>query len=139
MKKLFLYWLIPLLFLSCLQKDNILSADIEGYYSYVSFDKNGNVIVEGWLTINFKDSTNFSGKWDFKKVGDPEDIGPQVGSGDHMGGLIGNDSLWIELNPQFRDNNLLLIGKFKDNKIEGTWQWISFIGPTNEGEFRAEK
>jgi hypothetical protein len=66
------------------------------------------------------------------------DIGPQVGEGSLIGSII-NSSISIELNPQFRDNNLGLAGTINDNIIEGKWYWSSFPGLTNWGTFKAIK
>lgn len=50
----------------------------------------------------------------------PQGIGPQVGSGELIGS-IANERIRFELNPQYRDNNLQLIGTIEDNKYRGVW------------------
>ena len=72
-----------------------------------------------------------------EKVGNPKNVGPQIGEGNLVGGLITPDSILIELNPQYSDNNLQLSGSYSNNLIKGKWMWISFIGLTNEGTFEA--
>jgi hypothetical protein len=52
-------------------------------------------------------------------------------------GTIDNNGISLDLNPGWRDNNTVLVGKFEDNKITGKWAWISFIGITEEGTFIA--
>jgi hypothetical protein len=69
-------------------------------------------------------------------VGNPQDIGPQTGDGTLVGGFH-NGKLWVELNPQFRDNNLQLTGTLVGNRYSGEWAWISFVGITSTGTFEA--
>ena len=68
MKNFYTFWLIIFILFSCKQNDCLLSPNPEGRYSYVSYDQNGNLIVEGWLTINITDSSKIDGKWDLEKV-----------------------------------------------------------------------
>lgn len=107
-------------------------------YSYTSYDTKGNTIVKGWLIMDYQDSSQITGEWNFEKIGNPKDIGPQVGSGKLVGSLE-PDRVLVELNPQYKDNNLLLSGTIKDNNYSGVWQWISFTGITNHGTFEAIK
>jgi hypothetical protein len=106
-----------------------------GSFRYTSYDSTGIAIVNGWFTMNFKDST-IAGEWHFKPINNPQNIGPQTGDGNLVGG-IRNGEIWIELNPQFRDNNLSLIGTLQGDRYSGQWAWISFIGITNQGTFEA--
>jgi len=53
--------------------------------------------------------------------------------------VLTNEILWMELNPDFRDNNVFLQGKPEINKYTGKWFYFSFIGPTNWGSFEAVK
>jgi hypothetical protein len=107
-----------------------------GAYRYTSYDTNAVEIVRGWLTIDAQDSSNVTGEWNLLKIGNPEGIGPQVGSG-KLAGSFQNGKLVIELNPQFRDNNLQLVGELKNGEYRGEWFWISFIAVTNRGTFQA--
>jgi hypothetical protein len=86
--------------------------------------------------MNFQDSSSISGELHFEKIGNPNNIGPQVGSGELVGG-VDQYGIWINLNPQFIDHNLLLTGTIKNHTYSGEWVWISFIGPTNHGTFEA--
>ncbi|HED05906.1 MAG TPA: hypothetical protein ENI61_04395 [Ignavibacteria bacterium] len=126
-------------FISCNKESEGLVGPIpSGIYSYTSYDTSGTAIVKGRFTLNYKDSLQIIGEWHFEKIGNTQNIGPQVGSGK----LIGNvkqHRIWIELNPLFRDNNFLLIGTMENNKYIGVWKWISFSGITNHGTFEAEK
>ncbi len=110
----------------------------DGAYHYTSYDTTGTVLVRGWFTMDISDSNTITGEWHFAAVDTPKNIGPQTGDGKLVGGVQGT-TLWIELNPQYRDNNLGLIGTLKGNRFSGTWQWISFVGVTNQGPFEAIK
>ena len=107
-------------------------------FKYTAFDSSGEKIVEGRFNFNFQDSTSFSfeGEWHFEKVGNPQNIGPQVGSGSLVANLEGEE-IFIDLNPNFADNNVVLTGNYTGNKISGDWTWITFVGETNRGNFEA--
>lgn len=110
----------------------------EGRYAYKGYDSTGVKIVTGWLKIELDDSVAVSGKWNFFNVGQPENIGPQIGSGS----LIGNyekGKLSLDLNPNMRDNNVVLIGDYEEKKFEGEWMYIGFAGVLNRGTFKAVK
>lgn len=109
-----------------------------GAYQYTSYDTTGAELVRGWFTMVISDSNTISGEWHFAAVDSPKNIGPQTGDGKLVGNIQGT-KVWIELNPQYRDNNLSLIGTMEGNRYSGTWQWISFVGVTNQGPFLAEK
>ena len=130
--------LILLIWFSCSKNtDPIIEPDANRSYYYQSFDSDNNLVVTGWLKIEFNNEDEISGTWNFQKIGNPENIGPQTGEGDLVGGRINQDSIWIELNPQFIDNNLQLIGKYTPNQFKGKWLWISLVGITNQGYFEA--
>ena len=109
-----------------------------GFYDYTSYDKNGVAVVGGWFTMSFSGGDSVSGEWHFKAIGTPGNIGPQTGNGTLAGKREG-DKVWVDLSPQFRDNNLLLDGKIDGNRYSGSWSWISFIGVTNQGTFEATR
>jgi hypothetical protein len=70
--------------------------------------------------MNFTDSATISGKWHFRSIGSPTNIGPQTGDGNLVGG-VENGRVWIELNPQFKDNNLQLTGTLQGGRYSGQW------------------
>jgi len=118
--------------------DSILGPSADGVFRYRSYDTTGTLVVQGWFTLALADSDSVSGEWHFAAVGSPQDIGPQTGDGRLVGGF--NDTtLWIELQPQYRDNNLQLTGRLEDDRYAGTWTWITFSGPAMSGTFEAYK
>lgn len=130
---------VLILLTQCSEKNPIEgNGSIEGTYSYTSFDTTNSLIVTGIFTLQMKDSVQISGSWSFGKIGNPQNIGPQTGNGNLIGGLSSTE-IWIELNPRFVDNNLHLTGNFENGSIQGKWTWIGFPGPLNWGHFEAKK
>jgi len=121
---------------TCSEPSDQLAIYPQGSYHYRSYNADGINIVEGWFTMEMDSSGFISGEWHFDAVGYPENIGPQVGDGVLLGG-IDRDTIWIELNPHFVDNNLQLIGTLEEDNYRGKWYWISFPGITAEGDFIA--
>ncbi len=107
-----------------------------GAYSYTAFDSAGVKVVTGWLDLDFVDEENIEGKWELTPVGNPSNIGPQIGDGNLIGSIKEN-IIQINLNPNWRDNNVVLFGDYSAEKFNGDWQWITFGGPTNGGTFEA--
>ena len=107
-----------------------------GRLQYKAFDSTGTLLVQGWMTLDTADSSRVTGEWHFEKVGDPQDIGPQVGEG-RLEGAWYNSVLSVNLNPNFADNNVYLTGKLEKNRFSGRWMWTGFPGRLNEGDFIA--
>jgi hypothetical protein len=132
--------LLFILFISCEKDESSLGFEPgpPGSYSYQAYDSLGNLIVGGWLSFEFTDSVGIEGTWNLKNLTDRNDLGPQIGDGILKGGSS-DSRIWMELNPQFRDNNLHLEGTTDDDRIEGTWAWLTFAGVSNWGTFKAIK
>jgi hypothetical protein len=142
MKKFAIFILITILSLSfyfC-NKDNAINGlkIPAGAYAYTGYDSTGVKIVTGWIKIVFEDSIHLSGDWELDKIGDPQNIGHQVGSGTLLGSYDKN-KIYCDLNPGYVDNNLILRGDYDDKKIAGEWMYVGFPGVINQGTFNAEK
>jgi len=107
-------------------------------FQYKAFDSMGTLIVQGWMMLTIKDSTDVVGEWRFTKVNDPKNIGPQEGVGTLEGGFS-NGELHLNLNPGFADNNVVLSGALEDDSYSGSWMWIGFPGMLNHGSFQAAR
>ena len=105
-------------------------------YYYTGYNLQRTKIVKGFMTIVFADSNRISGEWQFEATVDPKGIGPQVGAGRLVGGFEGRN-LWIGLNPDYADNNVMLSGVSSGTSISGTWQYVGFPGVLAGGTFRA--
>lgn len=109
-----------------------------GSYRYTAF-LNNTPVVEGTIQIDSLNPQNVTGHWDFHAVGDERnDIGPQIGSGNLTGTFDGAD-LFINLNPDMADNNVILHGMFSSNTIRGNWSWSGLAGVLNQGSFMAQR
>jgi hypothetical protein len=106
-------------------------------FLYTAYDSSDAVVVQGWFTLALKDSVSVIGKWHFWSIGTPMNIGPQVGD-DSLAGQLSAGTIFIDLRPQYRDNNVLLTGNASGGGFAGTWMWISFAGPTGKGSFTAQ-
>ena len=123
----------------CSWCNDINGPDIpKGAYEYSGYDSTGVKIVQGWMKILLDDSTGVTGEWEFKKVGNPENIGPQIGSGNLIG-VYNEPQISINLNPNWVDNNVFLNGDYSEDKIEGEWMYTGFPGIINKGKFKAVK
>jgi hypothetical protein len=111
---------------------------LAGTYDYTSHDSRGVAVVEGWFTMIMSDTGTVSGEWHFRAIGAAQNIGPQTGDGSLIGAMD-KERVWVELNPQFRDNNLQLDGRIDGSRYSGTWAWISFVGVANQGTFVAAR
>ena len=138
--KMYLFFVFLTFFiLSSCQKDQLILGPPSGdSFFYQSRDTLGQIIVSGWISLVKIDSSQMEGSWKLEKIKNRTDIGPQAGSGELKGWIIDNE-LFVNLQPNFRDNNLLLNGILKGNTYSGIWQWISFKGITNWGTFQAVK
>jgi len=117
-----------------------------GDYQYTSYDEKGDKVVEGRVSITSteqrrigsEESTQLKGNWELKKVGAQEKIGDQVGSGDLIGTIKG-DEVDINLNPNVSDANVYLRGKIDGKRFHGTWTVSGYTGPVSTGKFEATR
>jgi len=106
-------------------------------YTYCAFDTSGTEVVRGVMLIVIDDSSRITGLWDLHRTDTGATmIGPQVGRGSLVGVREGK-SVWMNLNPQYADNNVMLFGAITRAGIYGTWEYIGFPGVMNRGAFRA--
>jgi len=133
---IFAILVFALLFVIQSCSESTIEAVPEGAFAYTSYDSLGKKIAIGWLFFDLDDSSYIEGEWNINKVGNHGSIGPQIGEGNLVGSFI-EDKLSIELNPNFVDNNLRLIGNLVGNKYSGKWFYSSLIGLTNWGRFEA--
>ena len=107
-----------------------------GVYEYTGYDSTGTAIVRGWLVLSLREKQRVDGDWRLEKIGEPGKIGPQIGKGRLEGGLS-NETMWLDLRPQYRDNNIDLFGTFDMNEFRGRWHWITLSGISSQGTFVA--
>jgi hypothetical protein len=126
------------LIIACQRDNAIIDSNHSETFTYQSYDSLGNLIVDGWLKIQLKDSVTVAGSWRLDNLGNRTDIGIQDGEGELLG-QIDDSLISINLNPEYADHNVYLNGNMSDEIIEGDWIWTTFSGPTNWGTFKAIK
>jgi hypothetical protein len=115
-----------------------------GEYQYSGYDKKGTKIVEGRVSITSvetkrigsEDTIQIKGNWQLNKIGNPEHIGGQTGTGDLVGSIIKGE-IAINLNPNISDANVYLRGTIEGRRFHGKWTFSGYAGPVSEGTFEA--
>ena len=51
--------------------------------------------------------------------------------------LSAGDTVIVDLNPGYADNNVILVGVLRSGHLDGTWQWDTVSGPSTQGGFSA--
>ncbi|WP_457565880.1 hypothetical protein [Caldithrix abyssi] len=98
--------------------DTMVGPFVTCAYQYKGYDTPRVAIVKDWVSFVYQYSTHITGEWYLKKFGNPQNIGPQVGSRNLVEGIDGK-RVWTEWHPQFHDNNLQLKGKIADGCYKG--------------------
>lgn len=129
---------MTLLFSGCQKELLITNPDNAEYFSYQGFTAEGELFASGSLFFSQMDTARVEGVWFISKKKEVENIGPQIGRGTLVG-QITEGRIVIDLNPEMRDNNVILMGTLENDSIVGKWQWVTFAGPTSEGPFEAHK
>ncbi|MDH3253001.1 MAG: hypothetical protein OEM41_09435 [Ignavibacteria bacterium] len=109
---------------------------LSGTYSYSGYDEKGTLIVTGHITIAVDDSSRITGTWQLKAATPEPPVGPMVGDGTLVGGIEG-ETIYMDLNPGWADNNVLLLGKRSGRRIIGKWEYVGFPGVIATGSFVA--
>lgn len=115
-----------------------------GDYQYSGYDKKGTKIVEGLISITSvetkrigsEETVQLKGKWRLDKIGNPERIGGQVGTGELVGSIIKGEII-IDLNPNMNDANVYLRGTIEGRRFQGKWSFKGYAGTISEGTFEA--
>lgn len=100
----------------------------------------GAAVVEGTLDFTVHADSTISGAWaiDWAPGADRSTpVGPQIGSGALVGITRPDTTLSLDLNPEFRDNNVILQAAATRTGVSGAWSWIGFAGDIAHGLFTA--
>jgi hypothetical protein len=111
----------------------------DGELHYRATTATGRPLLEGRLTLTFPTDSTVAGTWELQwSVGadTTSPVGPQIGTG----ALVGTrraDTLLLELNPGYVDNNVNLRGIATRGGLRGDWTWATIAGPYTSGPFSA--
>ena len=108
--------------------------------NYLAYDKEENLILQGMLHFTVKEDSTVTGSWEIDWVPGANtslQVGPQIGSGGLVGYIM-EGLLYLDLNPGWADNNVILRGIWSENEMDGAWWWVTFVGPTTYGRFHLE-
>jgi hypothetical protein len=108
-----------------------------GLYDYTAFNSSGVAVVQGTLDLFIAWRGLIIGSWHLEAIGDPGQVGPQIGEGVLQGNTYPNDSLSIGLNPYLIDANVYLEGTMSDSAFSGQWFYYGFPGLLSQGTFTA--
>jgi len=98
-----------------------------GAYKYSASDTLGTIVTTGTIAFYQKDS-QLNGPWRFDD-----------GRSGNLKGTITGAQVYIDLSPQYADNNLILRGTLAGNSFSGLWSHIGFPGELARGSFIATK
>ncbi len=111
----------------------------DGELRYRATTETGRPLLEGSLSLTFPTDSTVTGTWQIRWSAGADTtspVGPQVGTGT----LIGTrraDTLLLELNPGYFDNNVSLRGVATGEGLKGNWTWATIAGPFTSGPFSA--
>jgi hypothetical protein len=128
-------FILLLLVFGC-EKDKSTEPKNTDIYTYSAFDSTGTKVIQGWFEVKVVDPSRIEGSWHLRKLHNVGEFGPQIGDG-HLAGYIYNDSISINLNPDFVDNNIILRGPILDYVTKGEWSWVTIAGVSNKGTYKA--
>jgi hypothetical protein len=116
------------------------ASEIARTYDYKGFDTNGNLLVEGVITLRVEETNQVKGEWKLRIIDRDrlKELGPQDGSGKIVGKLKG-ETVILNLNPAVFGDNIYLEGevtKADIYTIKGKWgHYGYYLGKINEGKF----
>ena len=139
MKRMFLI-IIFLTFLnvSCKKDTSPIPSIPEGTFDFRGLDTTGIQIYSGWLTVNFTDSINLTGKWRFTQRINPQKAKYEVLEG-YVTGSVEEKRTVISLKTDIHHYSINLVGFIENNIIEGEWYRKDYLFWGDSGPFKAIK
>jgi hypothetical protein len=112
---------------------------VDGSLAYEATSAAGKPLIRGRLNIELLADSSIVGSWtaDWAPGADrTAEVGDQIGSGTLRGRQTAEGG-YIDLNPGYADNNVILFPTATDRGFAGTWYWSTIAGPRTEGRFTA--
>ena len=117
-------------------QDNSL---VDGSLVYEALSPAGRLLVRGRLNIEILPDSSIVGTWtaDWAPGADTTvEVGDQIGTGTLRGRQTAEGG-YIDMNPGYADNNVILLPTATDRGFTGTWYWSTIAGPRTQGRFTA--
>lgn len=98
-------------------------------------------LLTGRLVVKVLDDSTIVGSWSTEWAPGADrsvEVGGQVGRG-ALAGRQGMEKTYLDLNPGFADNNVILAAAPTDRGFEGTWEWVTVTGTRASGRFSAHR
>lgn len=127
------------LLLGCSGASTETAASRTGGFRYIGRSAAGVPVLNGRIELAFPNDSTVTGTWAIGWIPGADtsfEVGPQVGTGTLVGRRMG-DSLLIEMNPNWADNNVALKAFPSASGYTGQWTWSAFDGPRSGGSFTA--
>jgi hypothetical protein len=112
----------------------------DGVLHYSASSLQGTELLAGTLRLAVHADSTVTGTWQIDWVAGADTtapVGPQVGQGTLSGRQIADDSVQLNLNPFYADNNVFLSASVTVAGLSGVWSWSGFAGPIANGRFQA--
>ena len=112
---------------------------VDGSLRYEATSLAGRPLIRGRLNIDILPDSSIVGTWtaDWAPGADRTvEVGDQIGSGTLQGRQTAEGG-YIDLNPGYADNNVILHPTPADRGFTGTWYWSTIAGPRTLGRFTA--
>jgi len=97
-------------------------------------------LLSGSFDLVVHEDSTVTGNWIINWVSGVDTttpVGPQVGSGALQGRLWPDTTVWLNLNPNYFDYNVFLVGAATVNGLAGRWDYSGFPGTLAHGRFTA--
>ena len=111
----------------------------DGELRYRATTATGKPLLDGSLSLTFPTDSTVTGTWQIRWSAGADTtspVGPQIGTGSLVGTRRA-DTLLLELNPGYVDNNVSLRGVATSGGLRGDWRWATIAGPFTSGPFSA--
>lgn len=112
----------------------------DGVLQYSASSLTGTPLLAGTLRLAVHADSTVTGTWQIDWVAGADTtapVGPQVGHGTLSGRQLADDSVQLNLNPFYADNNVFLSATVTVAGLSGVWSWSGFAGPIANGRFQA--
>ena len=112
---------------------------VAGSLRYQATTLAGEPLVRGRMSIDVLPDSAIVGTWSAEWAPGADrtvEVGDQIGNGTLVGRQT-EEGAYIDLNPGYADNNVILLPIRTEGGFTGTWYWSTITGPRTQGKFTA--